>query len=426
MIRLYFKQAWQMLRESPLVSVISVAGTALSIAMVMVVVLIYQIRLANYAPEKHRDRMLYVYATQVELKTGERRDNGAMSAEVVKECFYALETPEAVTAVAESDLPVSIPSKRLYKEYKMKSVDTGFWKVFDFDFLQGGAFTEADFNSGLRKVVVSDRLARDIFGKTDITGETVVINFRQYTVCGVVKEVSNAATDAYAHVWRPYTSDESLQPSYAGFGEGMVGSFQILMLAKSRSDFGKIKAELERRTEQYNSTKVDCKISFNQGSNQGPMTRFDIAMGANAFGSFDKKSALIRTGLLLAFLLLVPVLNLTGVVQSSVQRRRSEIGVRKAFGATNDHLLNQVLSENLLTTLIGGVIGFGLSYLFLIVCKSFLLSGEPLLNADMLFQPVTFGLALLVTLFMNVLSALVPAIRTVRQPVTEALKEVEK
>ncbi|MDR2969623.1 MAG: ABC transporter permease [Tannerellaceae bacterium] len=421
MIIIYLKQAWQMLRENPLVSTISVAGTALSIAMVMVVVLIYQIRLANYAPEKHRDRMLYVYATQAASKAGKGRNNGYMSAEVVKECFYTLETPEAITAVAQSDLPVSVPSKRLYKEYKIKSVDTGFWKVFDFNFLQGEAFTEADFNSGLRKVVVSDRLARDIFGRTDIIGETVVMSFKPYTVCGVVKEVSNAAADAHAHVWRPYTSEESLLSSSTSYGEGIVGNFQVLLLAERRSDFEKIKAELERRTEQYNSGKSD----FNVGFLSGPLTRFDIAMGANGFGNFDRKPVLVRIGLLLGFLLLVPALNLTGVVQSSVKRRRSEIGVRKAFGATSDRLLNQVLSENLLTTLIGGVIGFGLSYLFLIACKSFLLPQEPLLNADMLFQPVTFGLALLITLLMNLLSAFVPAARTVRQQVTEALREIE-
>jgi len=421
MIKVYLKQAWQMLRESPLVSTISIAGTALSIAMIMVVVLIYQIQLANYAPEKHRDRMLYVYATRVEMNAGGNRNNGTMSAEVVKECFYALETPEAVTATTESNLPISIPSKRLYKEYKMKSVDMGFWKVFDFDFVQGEAFTEADFNSGLRKVVVSDRLARDIFGKTDVLGETIVISFKQYTICGVVKEVSTAADDAHAHVWRPYTSDDTLLSSSNNYGEGMIGPFRVLMLAKNRNDFEEIKTELERRTEQYNSGKVD----YNVGFNQGPITRFDIAMGATGFGDFDKTSVLTRIGLLLLFLLLVPALNLTGVVQSSVQRRHSEIGVRKAFGATNDRLLNQVLSENLVTTLIGGVIGFGLSYLFLIACKSFLIPGEPLLNMDMLFQPATFGLALLITLLMNLLSAIVPAIRITRQSVTQALKEVE-
>lgn len=60
MIKQYIKQALQMLKENRLVSTISIAGTAISIAMIMVVVLIFQIQVANFSPENHRDRMLYV------------------------------------------------------------------------------------------------------------------------------------------------------------------------------------------------------------------------------------------------------------------------------------------------------------------------------------------------------------------------------
>lgn len=43
MIKQYIKQSIQMLKENRLVSVISIAGTAISIAMIMVVVLVFQI-----------------------------------------------------------------------------------------------------------------------------------------------------------------------------------------------------------------------------------------------------------------------------------------------------------------------------------------------------------------------------------------------
>ena len=44
MIKQYIKQSIQMLKENRLVSVISIAGTAISIAMIMVVVLVFQIQ----------------------------------------------------------------------------------------------------------------------------------------------------------------------------------------------------------------------------------------------------------------------------------------------------------------------------------------------------------------------------------------------
>ena len=60
MIKQYIKQALSMLRENPLISVISILGTALSIAMIMIVILVFQVQLTNFVPEVNRDRMLYV------------------------------------------------------------------------------------------------------------------------------------------------------------------------------------------------------------------------------------------------------------------------------------------------------------------------------------------------------------------------------
>ena len=60
----YVKQAMQQFRESPLVTGLSVAGTALAVAVILVMVLVFQINLAGFAPESHRDRFLYVFGAE--------------------------------------------------------------------------------------------------------------------------------------------------------------------------------------------------------------------------------------------------------------------------------------------------------------------------------------------------------------------------
>ena len=57
MFRQYFKQAIQILKENRLTSVISILGTALSIAMILVVILQFQIKLVGFRPESNRDRV---------------------------------------------------------------------------------------------------------------------------------------------------------------------------------------------------------------------------------------------------------------------------------------------------------------------------------------------------------------------------------
>ena len=90
MFKQYIKQAFQMLKENRLVSSISIIGTAISITMIMMVVLVLQVQVANYYPEEHRDRMLFVEdGTCVESEGS--RNNGNMSDEAVRGMLLFIE-----------------------------------------------------------------------------------------------------------------------------------------------------------------------------------------------------------------------------------------------------------------------------------------------------------------------------------------------
>ena len=145
MYKQYIKQAVQMLRENTLVSIISISGTALAIAMVLVMVLVFQIKSTGYAPESNRSRFMYVWGTEVGSKSpgGSDRNRGGMSSEVVKECFYTLRKPEAVSGYCSDSHSLSLPNRRLFKEYVISYTDAGHWKIFDHPFVEGGPFSES-------------------------------------------------------------------------------------------------------------------------------------------------------------------------------------------------------------------------------------------------------------------------------------------
>ena len=71
---------------------------------------------------------------------------------------------------------------------------------------------------------------------------------------------------------------------------------------------------------------------------------------------------MLRYGIVIAILLFVPAVNLSGMTLSRMRRRMAEIGVRKAFGATGGELIRQVFFENLVLTLLAGIVGLALSY----------------------------------------------------------------
>lgn len=420
MIKQYIKQAWYTLRENRLVSIISIAGTAISIAMIMITVLVFQIQFASFAPENNRDRMLYV-KDGTEVKNSGSWNRGNMSVEAARECFYSLKLPEAVSAYAFGSKPLSVPGRRMYKTYAVTYTDPAFWKIFSFRFLEGKPFTEADFQSAIPRLVLSESTARKLYGTTNVVGKQVMVDLDEYTICGVVEDVSRAASTAFGDVWIPYATNSILVNDVSC--ENMAGAFSVCMLARSSVDFDPVRQELKGQIARYNSTKQDWQIHFFHN----PISQFDVAIGSIGQVKVDWRFYLADTGAMLLFLLLVPALNLLGVTHAAVQKRRAEMGVRKAFGATRGVLIRQVLGENAVITLLGGFIGLILSFAILPVCKDFLLpKSGAMLNADMLFQPVVFIAALLFSLLLNLLSAGIPAARIANQQIVSSLKDNEE
>ena len=64
MIKQYYKQALAQLRQHPLISIIGIVGTALSIFLIMLVVMMQQVKVAPFSPESNRNRFLHALIPQ--------------------------------------------------------------------------------------------------------------------------------------------------------------------------------------------------------------------------------------------------------------------------------------------------------------------------------------------------------------------------
>ena len=134
--------------------------------------------------------------------------------------------------------------------------------------------------------------------------------------------------------------------------------------------------------------------------------------------------------ILLAFLF-IPALNLSGAISSRMNSRMTEVGVRKAYGATDKQIIMQVLSENLLLTFIGAIMGLIMSYVVVYTCSSWIITffdpyiyTEPTakdINTDMLMNPTVLLSTLLLTLVLNVASALIPTVIALKKDIVQSL-----
>jgi putative ABC transport system permease protein len=192
------------------------------------------------------------------------------------------------------------------------------------------------------------------------------------------------------------------------------GDYQAILLARSKQDFSKIKAEFQKHLAQvefmddtYDSIKGGTDTLLESTSRE--MFGFDDAKVHMLF--------FIATGLMILFMML-PAMNLVNININRIMERYSEIGIRKSFGASSITLVGQFIVENIILTLIGGLIGLILTYIVLTIFN--LSNIIPYAHFNMNFR--IFGFALLITLLFGLLSGVYPAWRMSRLKPVQALQ----
>lgn len=431
MLKLYIKQGWQLIRQNKFYTAVYILGTGLAITMVMVMAIVYHIRTANIAPESNRDRMLIVERAVAKRLNGDGQNSWNMSYQTVKECYYPLKTPRVVSAAANSsnlqyalgNFYTNIPGSKDVYSSSIYTTDVAFFNIFKYRFITGKPYTQEEFESGMHHTILCESLAKRLFNSTDILNKSIMINDVEFTVTGIVKDVSPTLSHAYAELWVPYTAMPAVK-SFNG-AAGIVGLFTTFILADSPAGFSAIKDEIEANRKRYNMSIADWEYVIDDTTIlsvfQSELKKLDYRAGFNEL--------IIQYGLIAFVFLLVPAVNLSGLTSSRMQERISEIGIRKAFGANKGTLVNQMLTENLLLTLLGGIVGLIASYIIIYFMRDLFLGSNweitpnITLSISMLINMRVFTCAFGVCLFLNILSSYIPVWSATRRPIVESIND---
>ena len=134
------------------------------------------------------------------------------------------------------------------------------------------------------------------------------------------------------------------------------------------------------------------------------------------FHNASFKAAVAMTAIVAAVTLVVGGIGIMNIMLVGVSERTREIGIRKALGATDGHILGQFLIEALIMCTTGGVIGMALGY-----------GLAYLIAMQLAFQPaVTWQIAALgfgMALTTGILFGLYPAVKAARKNPIESLRQ---
>ena len=421
------RQTLRNMRQQPLLTGLTIAGTALAICLIMIVMMTREVQLIDYGNEPNRSRTLYV--RHLHIRTGNGGDNyGWINMTTVNGVLSKVKSTERTTFYSQyaTSLDMYAPGRENVS-LGAKAVNADFFKVFPLSFIEGQPFTEEECQSNAPIALLSQSACRKVFGQqTDLRGKTFMIANHEYRVAGVVEDVSPMLQSAYAEVWVPMSIMPGVRHPLVATDLNPEHNVNVALMAKSRADFPAIRSEVGRLVTAYNQTIDSDSIDLMEQpddqetyvnhtwSNEGP----------------DMKAIHQRYLLIFVILLIVPAINIASMTQSRMRQRRQEIGLRRAFGATRSTILWQTFAESLLQTLAAGLLGLVLSFAICYFAADFVFAQEWgsydnikfTLDASILFSPELYGWALLFCLLLNVLSSIVPAWRASRTNIVEALK----
>ena len=409
------------LRHQPVISGVTLIGTALTIFLIMIVVMIQQIPVLPFAPESNRQRLLLGCNMHLESLN----DNGVrcagLSFNAAKKLYENLKGVECISYFQQyaQKEDVKGPTSKLFMANGRKA-DADFFKIFDHTLLKGRFYTSEEADAMENVAVVAETTAYKLFGDIDPIGQTFQYGFKPYRVVGVIKDNSPLATLGSGDVFIP-TSQNDGDMSF----EEYRGNTSVALLAEPGVDFGSIRNQVKAR---YAALSTELEESgWKAIYHESP---YDIETVSFALGGVnttpDMQSVRKSRFLIFMLLLLVPAINLSSMLHSRMRRRISEIGVRRAFGCTRSRIILDIISENFLITLAGGILGLflgiivGINYSALYdTGRNIGEGGTPALS--MMFNWTILLTALAVCFVLNIISAAVPAWQASRVNVVDAI-----
>lgn len=412
MLKNYFKIAIAVLRRRKFFTFISLFGISLTLTVLMVLAAFIE-KLTNPAyPADKNNRSLYIKRLTYTSKKGWINSSGS-SFYFLTHYAGSLKTPVKLAIVSRNNSSNAyVNNKKIVIDIKYTNADL--WDITNYQFIEGKPFTAEQVKKADRVAVISERTRKEYFGDVaTVVGKFIEADNVSYRVTGVIKSVPEIEEVFYANMFLPYTVAKDDYKNKA-----FMGNYSAVLLSPSEQMVKKMRTEYEQMVARIpipNNDKKDFDALHSNADTYFETYTRQLFGNANSAGYVR---FFVFISLFVLLFMLLPTVNLVNVNITRIMERSSEIGVRKAFGASSKTLVYQFIVENIILTILGGIIGVILTMIILQLINS---SGL-LPDLDLTINFLVLLYSLLACLFFGLLSGVYPAWRMSRLDVVTALK----
>ena len=417
MIGYYLGLAWRSLRRNVVLTILMIVAIAFGVGASMTTLTVLHVLSADPIPQKS-DKLYYVQLDPRKLRGD--KDPEPIYQITLLDAQNLLKAKkadrQAIMTGGNAGIDAMRPDLPPFFLDDIRQTTADFFPMFDVPFIAGTGWTAADDDSAARVCVISKALAEKVYGSTNVIGKSLRVEKDDVRVIGVID------------TWRPVPHFYDLNTDTYGKGDQLflplstslqinVGHSGNTNCWDEHTDAYAVGAPcewlqfwVELDTKEKAAAYKDYLIAYSQEQKRAgryerdPNVRLRDVMAWLQFNKVVPDDARLQSWIALGFLL-VCLINTVGLLLTKFLRRSTDIGVRRALGASKQSIFVQLLIEAGVVGLVGGVLGLGLAWLGLWAVRHQPATYSDLAHLDLPMLAATFALALFTSLLAGILPA---------------------
>lgn len=400
MLKNYFKAAWRNMLKHKSFSTINLMSLAIGIAACMVIYLFIQDEKSFDSFHTKKDELYRL--CEIQSFPGTNTQHVALTMPGMGPTLYK-EFPEVLDFTrfwTFGEQLVEVGEQKVMTE-KLVGVDSSFFRLFDFPIIHGEKNRMIYEKS---HAVITESLARKVFGKVDVIGEEFEVDGDRWTINAVIEDIpENAHLQFEMAVWT-YSVKDDIKSFDSEFRGNYMNTYLLLTSSADTEDMRSRFPDFLRRAT-GNEDVDDIYKLYLQPFADVHLTSSGIEHDYNNYRKFNGEylDVFVLIGLLI---LIIAAVNFTNLTTARAANRAKEVGVRKSIGAFKSQLVYQFMFESIMLAFISLFIAVGLALLFLPFLNHLI---DRQLSFGIFLDPILFGVITLTVLGLGLIAGLYPS-----------------